>query len=83
MNTEIKLDYPIEVDGQTVDTLKMRRAKVCDQEVADRQPTPVQQEIALFSNLCEVEPAAIRELDLLDYQKIQETYKGFLSPKKS
>ena len=36
-------------------------------------------EISMFSNLCEVEPAAIEGLDLKDYRKLQAVYSGFLS----
>ena len=80
-----KLDYPVTVDGDKITALDMRRAKVRDQLIAEKSgDTESEQEVALFANLCEVTPETIKELDIADYVKLQEVYKGFLSsPRKS
>lgn len=80
MNT-IKLEYPVSVNGQEYTQLTMRRPKVRDQKLAAKLGNnDADREIALFANLCEVEPEMIEELDMTDYSHIQETYQNFLSP---
>ena len=76
---------PVEMGGQKISALDMRRAKVRDQLVAEKSgDTESEQEVMLFSNLCEQAPDIIKELDLVDYIKLQEEYKSFLSsPRKS
>ncbi|MBU0680099.1 MAG: phage tail assembly protein [Proteobacteria bacterium] len=77
---QIKLKHPVEIDGATVDSLDMRRPKVKDQLAADKGAGGnAAKEVRLFANLCEVVPATIEELDLSDYQQLQETYTSFLS----
>ena len=77
--TTITLKYPVTVDGATHTTLTMRRPKVCDSRDAQRGGTNADSEIRLFANLCEVTPAAIEELDMADYMRMQKVYEGFLS----
>lgn len=74
----IALEYPVTVSGVKLDRLTMRRPLVRDLLIARKAGSDdVAQEIRLFSNLCEVEPNAIEELDLADYSKLQEAYEGF------
>lgn len=76
----ITLDYPVTIDGVEVKTLCMRRPKVKDQLASERsEGTQADREVRLFANLCEVTPATVEELDLVDYQKLQKEYEGFLS----
>lgn len=76
---EIKLEYPVESNGVTIELLSMRRPKVRDQIAAQKGDKPFPEiEKTLFSNLCEVAPAVIEELDMKDYKKLQNTYSGFL-----
>ena len=78
--TTITLKYPVTVDGIEVTTLTMRRAKVRDSRDAQRDGgSSAEAEIRLFANLCEVTPAAIEEIDMADYARIQKVYEGFLS----
>lgn len=74
----IKLKYPLE---NGISTLKIRRPKVRDHLAADKVKniSDAEKEINLFANLCEVTPAEIEELDMVDYQQLQEAYKHFLS----
>ncbi|KXA71053.1 phage tail assembly protein [Bordetella hinzii] len=83
---EIKLDFPVEMDGVQVGVLRMRRAKVRDQLTAQRQANndPAKTEVFLFALLCEIAPASLDDMDICDYEKLRETYAGFragLSPK--
>jgi len=78
--TEIKLDYPIRIEGVEVKALKMRRSKVRDMLAADKATgSEAEKEVTLFANLCEVSTETIGDMDTADYQKLQEAYSGFLS----
>lgn len=79
MNTEtITLNHPITVHGATVTELRMRRPKVKDMRIARKgSEDAAEQEVRLFANLCEVSPDDIDALDLSDYGKLQEVFRGF------
>lgn len=78
-SVEIKLDFPVDMDGATVGVLTMRRPKVRDQLMAQKQAgnDPAKTEILLFSFLCEVAPSSMEELDIADYEKLREAYSVF------
>lgn len=77
----IELKNPVEMAGGVkVGELKMRAPKVRDMLAADKiSGSDAEREVRLFSNLCEVEPTVIEGLDMADYVKLQEAYRGFLS----
>ncbi|WP_320169943.1 phage tail assembly protein [Maridesulfovibrio sp.] len=76
----ITLDYPVDFGGVEIKELNMRRAKVRDQKAARKSTkNDADYESVLFANLCEVSPDLIDDLDMKDYKKLQEKYKGFLS----
>ena len=76
--TTITLEYPVTVDGTTYTTLTMRRPKVRDERDARRGGSgPVDQELRLFGNLCEVAPGVMEELDAADYDRLQDVYFDF------
>lgn len=78
--TTVSLEYPITVNGQEIDRLSLRRPRVGDQmAMRKHSKDEAAQEIFLFSALAEVSPADIEKLDMKDYQKLQEVYRGFLS----
>jgi hypothetical protein len=79
--TQINLQYPVEIDGAKVSVLHLRRPKVRDLIAASKAGgvDPVQREVRLFSNLCEITPETVEELDIADYTKIQEAYGDFSS----
>lgn len=76
--TTITLDYPFEFKGLNIQELKMRRPKVIDLMTAQKQKTDSEQEVTLLSNLCEVSPECIQQLDLIDYGRVQKAYQDFL-----
>lgn len=77
---EITLQHPVTVDGGEISLLHMRRPKVRDMLIADKHSGGSgAKEVAMFANLCEIDPSVIEDLDLLDYGKLQATYRGFLS----
>ncbi len=77
---DIKLTYPIQVNGVEVDTLKMRRAKLRDRLAVDKQlVSDGEKEVNLIANLCEVAPTDLDDIDMSDYKKLQDTLSDFLS----
>ena len=75
---KIKLQYPIKIEETTYEELTMRRSKVKDRlAVSVMKATDEEKEINLFANLCDVSPAVIKELDEVDYTKVQKVYMSF------
>ena len=81
---EIELEHPVEADGETVRTVRMRRPKVRDMRAASRAAAnPEEREIALIVNLCSLSPETVDEIDMADYGRIQDALVGFTgSPKR-
>ena len=75
---KIKLSYPVASAGAEVTEISMRRPKVGDMLVGKKQ-SDEEKEVAIFANLCQITPEAIREMDLGDYKKLQEAFQGFFS----
>jgi hypothetical protein len=79
MKEPIALTYPIKVDGHEYSELTMRRPKVKDRLMVDRADMhQSDSEIHYFSNLCEVSPDVIEELDWSDFVKLREKLQLFL-----
>lgn len=77
----IKLFVPVTISGLTYETINIRRPKVRDRLAVERiKKTDAEKEIALIANLTEVTVEVIEELDLADYNKVQEALQGFLLP---
>lgn len=84
MQSTVQLDFPIEVDGATVNTVTMRRSKVIDHRLANQRAAnssngSVDYELELFSILTDIPRDAFDQMDYGDYSRLQETYRGFLS----
>ena len=75
----ISLQFPVSVEGVEVHSLIIRRPKVRDQLAAQSGGSEMEREIRLFANLTEQTPEVIQDLDLKDYQTLQEAFTGFLS----
>ena len=78
-NKTIELLFPVMIDGVEIKSLKIRRPKVKDQLAAQSGGSEMEREINLFANLTEQTPETIKDLDLKDYQSLQEGFAGFLS----
>lgn len=76
--TEVKLSYPVELGGSKIEVLNLRRPKVRDQLIADKQnKNDADKEVHLMALLAEVEPVVIQELDMEDYAEVQKVIMGF------
>ena len=74
----ITLRYPMTHAGETISSLTMRRPRLRDLLAADRlRGTDAAKEVRIFSNLCEVAPDALEEMDLADYAALQSAYRRF------
>ena len=77
----ITLFVPVTISGTTYETINIRRPKVRDRLAVERiKKTDAEKEIAMIANLAEVTVDVIEELDLADYNKVQEILQGFLAP---
>lgn len=75
---EIKLDFPFDFDGATVDSLTMRRPKVRDSLKAKKaKGDDMERGLALIADLCDVPPEVLLELDEVDLEKVQGQYLAF------
>lgn len=73
----ITLDHPIDFEGAKLSEIKLRRPKVSDVTAARKKKDEAEQEVALVATLSGLPQAAIEDLDLADYKKIQEVLSGF------
>lgn len=74
----IQLAYPVQAEGRELTQLRLRRPKVRDELAAQRPGgSDAERELRLLANLCEVAPATLEDLDMADYLRLQEAYKGF------
>lgn len=74
----------VEITLSNGDVVKMRRPKVRDMMATNDIKDPMENELALIGNLTEMTREEILELDIDDYQAVQEVFKGFrhTQPKK-
>lgn len=78
----IQLDYPITLgDGQKITQFTMRRAKAKDLRKIQAHKNEAEQEFLLFASLTNSTIEDIEELDLADYQKLQDAFKSMTSGK--
>lgn len=74
----ITLDHPIDFEGRKLSEITLRRPKVSDaRDARKKHKDAADQEIALVAQLSGLPPAAIEDLDIGDYAKIQEVLASF------
>ena len=75
---KITLSFPVNFNGKEYKELELRRPKVRDQIIADKQnDNNADKEIHLASLLANVDPGVIQELDMDDYTEVQKCIVGF------
>ena len=78
----VTLEFPVMFKNTEITALSFRRPKVKDQMIADKQNKDnADKEIHLMALLAEVEPALIQELDMADYEQVQQVIVGFRKKK--
>jgi len=79
MAEKLKLLYPLNDGGNHVESLTMRRPKVRDMVASgSAEGSDEEREVRLFASLCDVPPALLEEMDIVDYKELQKIYTGFL-----
>ncbi|EGR0477967.1 phage tail assembly protein [Vibrio cholerae] len=74
----IQLTVPAFHEGKEYTELTIRRPKVRDQLLADKQFEKTQdKEVRLFALLCGVADEVIQDLDMEDYEEVQKAVMGF------
>lgn len=74
----VKLDYPIEFDGQTIGEFTMRRPKARDTLKQGRATgSDFEKGLHLLADLCEQPIEIVQELDEVDLEKVQAQYLAF------
>ena len=80
--TPIDLEYPITVDGVEVSSVVMRRPTVADQlAFEDGKGSEAHRTVLMMANLCDVSPGGIKQLDVVDFEKLTEVLQGFKKPR--
>ena len=82
--TIVKLQYKIEVNGQSVEEIEVRRPKVGDLKFINQgsNSSQIDEDIKLLSRLCTptITHLDFEKLDVVDYQALGEALKSFLLP---
>ncbi|WP_421780709.1 phage tail assembly protein [Kiloniella litopenaei] len=81
MSKEIILEDKAELNGQEYTVLNMRKPRMRDLKGVRHIKDPADQDAALFGNLCDVAPAVIEELTVVDYNSVAEAYRELSIPK--
>lgn len=77
----IQLKHPITVDGQEVTEVTLRRPKVRDLKAIEGVKSDMEKSIKLVSNLTQMKPAAVEELDAEDFTAISDQVGKFVGGK--
>ena len=80
MSQIIKLNYPIEYNGETINEISLRRPKTKDMKnIEKRGGGEISQSIHMIADLSSLDIKTIEELDAADFQHINEVVAGFLN----
>ena len=75
----VELIFPRKLNGVETGSVSMRRPTIGDRIRNGKiNGTDEDRELALFSDLCMLPPAELLTLDLMDYFRVQETFRSFL-----
>ena len=79
MSQKIKLTYPIQLEGDTVDAITIRRPQARDLKMMEKSKEgDIAKSIELIASLANIPPTAVDELDASDFQKVNEAVADFL-----
>jgi len=78
MSKEIKLEYPIIVNGEKITRLKLRRVTVRDIEIMNMEKSEMAKSIRILAMISDNDEDDIRNLDVSDFNKASEVVVDFL-----
>lgn len=84
MTTTVRLLYPVTINGQEITELTMRRPRVKDsliheKQFPDKKSGTLESDMAMFVRLCGVAPGDLDGLDMADVAQLQRAFGGFFS----
>lgn len=74
-----RLKFPVTVDGQVTADLSLRRPKARDLIRANKIKDDLEKMVTMISDLAEVEPAVVQELDAADFAAVGELVGNFMT----
>ena len=74
----IELQYPVEVNGERITRLNLRRVTVGDLEIMNREADDLGRAIRLLSLISDLSPEDVRRLDAADFNRASEAVSAFL-----
>jgi len=78
INETIELEYPFKLDGQEYTEVTLRRPLTRDMRAVDHVPTDQEKTITMVSNLGEIPPNAVDEIDAKDLRTLSNKIESFL-----
>lgn len=82
MSKSIKLNYPVQAEGRSIEEITLRRPKARDlRKMETAKGGDIAKSIDLIANLAELPPSAIEDLDASDFQSLSDKVAGFLETK--
>ncbi|WP_067096215.1 phage tail assembly protein [Marinomonas atlantica] len=80
---ELKLEFPIMVNGNETNTLTVRRPTLRDNMIADKKETTTDKEICMITHLTGLDEDDLYNLDMSDFDALTEVVVGFRKKSKS
>jgi hypothetical protein len=80
MSVTYQLKYPVTLDGETFTELTLRRPKFRDIARSQKVKGELDQIATMLSDLAEVSPKVVNELDAEDFTAIGEIIGNFMTP---
>lgn len=74
----VKLQYPINVAGEEITELRIRRPKMRDLKRASKLKDEVEKSMQMLVDLAEITPEAADEIDPVDFAKAAEIMGNFM-----
>jgi len=76
----VELKYPVTVAGEDIRSLTMRSPKVRDVMASEKavKGAGFDKSVVLSALMCNVAPAVIEELEMVDFQRLQVEAENFL-----
>jgi len=75
--TEIKLEHPIQANGETVETITLKRPQVRHLKAVDRAQGDIERAALLIGELAGLPPSAVEQIDAADFARLSEVIGGF------
>lgn len=79
MTQTVTLQFPVNVDGEDITELRIRRPKMRDIKRAQKHKDDIERSMSLISDLAEISPKAVEELDAADFTAASKIVGEFMA----